>query len=136
MTDNVSSGAHGPSRQGPTSRRGDRMAGGPEQGRKEVLDEASRDLHRTISHNLRTPLAVIKGCTDMLLAHGGEELDEARRQELLLTTSTNVEILAEAIVWLEERIDVLAERGVIRLPREGEHSSGGGSSSPSPGQRV
>jgi signal transduction histidine kinase len=96
------------------------MVRGPNEGHGEASSDAARALHRAISHNLRTPLAVIKGCTDMLIAHGDEELDEERRRELLTTTAANVDLLADAIVWLEERIDALAEGGVIRLPDDDE----------------
>ena len=102
------------------AREGNRMVGGSERGPAGAPADAARDLQRTISHNLRTPLAVIKGCTDMLLAHGDEDIDEDRRRELLTTTAANVDLLAEAIVWLEERLDALAEGGVIRLPEGGE----------------
>jgi signal transduction histidine kinase len=96
------------------------MVGGPRERHGEASSDAARALHRAISHNLRTPLAVIKGCTDMLLTHGDDELDDERRRELLTTTAANVDLLADAIVWLEERIEALAERGVIRLPDEDE----------------
>ncbi|MFN2488978.1 MAG: histidine kinase dimerization/phospho-acceptor domain-containing protein [Actinomycetota bacterium] len=95
------------------------MAGVPETGPQTRAAEV-RELQRAISHNLRTPLAVIKGCTDMLLAHGKEVLDDQRRQELLETTAANVDLLADAIVWLEERIDALARQGSITLPPDRE----------------
>ncbi len=91
---------------------------GPERAAEETPPEDHREIMRTISHNLRTPLAVIKGCTDMLLAHGPDELGEERRRELLVTASANVDRLADAIVWLEERIDALTKSQTIRLPDE------------------
>jgi K+-sensing histidine kinase KdpD len=82
-----------------------------------VTDEW-RNLHRNISHNLRTPLAVIKGCTAMLLAHPDDaELSEERRRELLNMTSENVDRLAEAISWLEAEIARLGG-DTIELPPE------------------
>jgi signal transduction histidine kinase len=78
--------------------------------------EEARELMSTISHNLRTPLAVIKGCTEMLLSHGDETLDAARRHELLATTAANVERLADAISWLEEKLGAMDAAQTIRLP--------------------
>lgn len=92
------------------------MVGGSRQTSEEALEKDVREVMSVISHNLRTPLAVIKGCTDMLLSHGEEQLDEARRRELLLAASSNVDRLADAISWLEERIDELAKGRTIRLP--------------------
>jgi K+-sensing histidine kinase KdpD len=78
-----------------------------------------RELNRDISHNLRTPLAVIKGCTAMLLAHPDEdELDDERRLELLVMTSENVDRLADAITWLEGEIERLSGDRTIELPAE------------------
>jgi len=90
------------------------------------LSEDWRELNRTISHNLRTPLAVIKGCTAMLLAHpDDEELDDERRRELLEMTSENVDSLADAITWLESEMERLSEESTIRLPSdEGAGRSG------------
>ena len=77
--------------------------------------DALRDLMSTISHNLRTPLAVIKGCTDMLVTHD-ETLEAARRQELLATAAANVDRLAEAISWLEAKLGAMEAAQTIRLP--------------------
>jgi K+-sensing histidine kinase KdpD len=74
-----------------------------------------RQLQRTISHNLRTPLAVIKGCTDMLLAHGDDAIDPERRRELLEVASQNVDRLAEAIAWLEGELAALTKPETITL---------------------
>jgi K+-sensing histidine kinase KdpD len=83
------------------------------------VSEEWRELHKNISHNLRTPLAVIKGCTAMLLAHPDEEeLDEDRRRELLVMTSENVERLADAITWLEAEIERVAGGRTIELPTD------------------
>jgi signal transduction histidine kinase len=78
-------------------------------------DGESVELSREVSHNLRTPLAVIKGCTDMLLSHPDEELDAARRRELLTMTSENVDRLAEAVEWVESQLAELAPDKVIEL---------------------
>jgi K+-sensing histidine kinase KdpD len=96
----------------------------------EELSEDWRELNRTISHNLRTPLAVIKGCTAMLLAHpDDEELDDERRRELLVMTSENVERLADAITWLEGEMERLSEGSTIHLPAdEGVGPPGAGGS--------
>ena len=84
------------------------------------MSEDWRELHRNVSHNLRTPLAVIKGCTAMLLAHPDEEdIDGARRRELLEMTCENVERLAEAITWLEGEVERLAHSATIQLPDDG-----------------
>jgi K+-sensing histidine kinase KdpD len=98
------------------------MVGGPEHAAKDALSDDQREMMRTISHNLRTPLAVVKGCIDMLLTHGGENIDEERREELLVTASTNVDRLADAITWLEESFGMLTRRATIRLPEEGSQS--------------
>lgn len=83
------------------------------------MSDEWRELHKNISHNLRTPLAVIKGCTAMLLAHSDEEqLDEDRRRELLVMTSENVDRLADAISWLEAKVARLAGERTIELPAE------------------
>src|SRR5918999_3867982 len=87
----------------------------------EELSEDWRELNRTISHNLRTPLAVIKGCTAMLLAHPDEEeLNDERRRELLVMTSENVERLEDAITWLEGEMERLSEESTIRLSADEE----------------
>jgi K+-sensing histidine kinase KdpD len=84
------------------------------------VGEDWRELHRNISHNLRTPLAVIKGCTAMLLAHPDEaDIDDARRRELLEMTCENVDRLAEAITWLEGEVERLAHSATIQLPDDG-----------------
>ena len=82
-------------------------------------DQNRREVVRTISHNLRTPLAVIKGCTDMLLTH---DLDEDHRRELLLVASANVDRLVDAIAWLEESFEQMPEM-TIRLPEISERES-------------
>ena len=82
-------------------------------------DQNRREVVRTISHNLRTPLAVIKGCTDMLLTH---DLDEDHRRELLLVASANVDRLVDAIAWLEESFERMPEM-TIRLPDISERES-------------
>jgi K+-sensing histidine kinase KdpD len=94
------------------------MAGGKHE---QQANRGSREVVRAISHNLRTPLAVIKGCTDMLLTH---ELDEARRRELLMTTAANVDRLAEAVAWVEQNFADLAEEMTIRLPESSEEQDG------------
>ena len=93
------------------------MVGGSEKPSQDTGTQSGRDVVRTISHNLRTPLAVIKGCTDMLLSH---DLDDQRRRELLLTAATNVDRLAEAVAWLEDNFEDLAGETTIRLPEAGE----------------
>jgi K+-sensing histidine kinase KdpD len=91
------------------------MVEGPEPIAAERSD-AARELMSTISHNLRTPLAVIKGCVDMLLSHGDETLDRERRRELLETTAANVDRLADAISWLEDKLGAMDAAQTIRLP--------------------
>ena len=89
-------------------------------------DAGPHDVHRSLSHNLRTPLAVIKGCTDMLLTHSDTELDAQHRRELLMVMSENVDALADAISWVEERFaDVadVAEDPEIRVPNRGAEST-------------
>ena len=93
------------------------MAGGTEEHARRSSPEGAREVVRTISHNLRTPLAVIKGCTDMLLMH---DLDEDHRRELLLTAAANVERLAEAVAWLEGSFEDLTRDTTIRLPETRE----------------
>ena len=97
------------------------MAGNSEESVRRVPTEDAREAARTISHNLRTPLAVIKGCTDMLLTH---DLDEARRHELLVIAAANVDRLAEAVAWLEQSFEALVDDSTIRLPETPEGKSG------------
>lgn len=55
----------------------------------------------------------------MLLGHDeASDLEPDRRRELLLMASQNVDRLSEAIVWLEERLDLLTGTQAIRLPSE------------------
>ena len=89
------------------------MVGGSERAEEEASPPGGRETLRAVSHNLRTPLAVIKGCTDMLLTH---DLDDERRRELLLAASANVDRLAEAITWLEDSFERLARDTTIHLP--------------------
>ena len=93
------------------------MAGNSEESVRRVPTEDAREAARTISHNLRTPLAVIKGCTDMLLMH---DLDEEHRRELLLTAAANVDRLADAVAWLEGSFEDLTRDTTIRLPETPE----------------
>jgi K+-sensing histidine kinase KdpD len=88
--------------------------------------EGARELQQAVSHRLRTPLAVIKGCTEMLLAHSDEELDFAHRRQLLTVTSENIDALAEAISWVEDELTSLTSR-TIRL------SDPHGATAPEPG---
>jgi two-component system sensor histidine kinase KdpD len=84
--------------------------------RREIEAEQLRSsLLSSVSHDLRTPLAVITGSTSTLV-HGGAGLDEATRQDLLKTVLEEAEHLNRLIRNLLDMTRL--ESGTVKVKKE------------------
>jgi K+-sensing histidine kinase KdpD len=78
-----------------------------------ILDEVSNDL--------RSPLTVVKGCVETVLANW-DELDRSERDELLGAALNSAEELVVSVEALEARLQVVDDGGVD-APRPDESIS-------------
>ncbi len=74
--------------------------------RLEELNQAKTDFVSTVSHQLRTPVAALRGYAEIIDAHGGD-LEEAQRERILSVIASETEHLAELVedVLRVSRID-------------------------------
>jgi signal transduction histidine kinase len=72
--------------------------------------ELNRTLAETVNHNLRTPLTVILGQTELLLDHMDELSPEATRSLHALSQAS--QRLKEVVTWISEWIDLADTPGV------------------------
>jgi signal transduction histidine kinase len=79
--------------------------------RLEAFVERERDFTRDASHELRTPITVIRMATDLLLADGGLDRHAERSVRRIQRAIQDMEVLIEAFL-------ILAREGDVGLPDE------------------